>query len=41
VGRSEEDLRWSYLSGLTNGLDTPAMRRHLAAALCTGQHQQI
>jgi diguanylate cyclase (GGDEF)-like protein/PAS domain S-box-containing protein len=41
VGRSEEELRWSYLSGLTNGLDTPAMRKHLAAALCTGQHQQF
>jgi PAS domain S-box-containing protein len=41
VGRSEEELRWSYLSSLTNGLDTPAMRKHLAAALCTGQHQQF
>jgi diguanylate cyclase (GGDEF)-like protein/PAS domain S-box-containing protein len=41
LGRSEEELRWSYLSGLTNGLDTPAMRRHLAAALATGQHQQF
>jgi len=41
VGRSEQELRWSYLSGLTNGLDTPSMRKHLAAALRTGQHQQF
>jgi diguanylate cyclase (GGDEF)-like protein/PAS domain S-box-containing protein len=41
VGCSEEELRWSYLSGLGGGLDTPAMRRHLATALATGQHQQF
>jgi PAS domain-containing protein len=41
LGRSEEELRWSYLSSLKNGLDTPAMRRNLSAALATGQHQQF
>ena len=34
-------MRWSYLSGLKNGLDTPAMRQNLSAALTTGQHQQF
>jgi diguanylate cyclase (GGDEF)-like protein/PAS domain S-box-containing protein len=41
LGRSEEELRWSYLSGLKNGLDTPAMRQRLSAALATGPHQQF
>jgi diguanylate cyclase (GGDEF)-like protein/PAS domain S-box-containing protein len=41
LGQSEEQLRWSYLSALKNGLDTPAMRQNLSAALSTGQHQQF
>jgi diguanylate cyclase (GGDEF)-like protein/PAS domain S-box-containing protein len=41
LGRSEDDLTWSYLSHLKNGLDTPAMHRNLATALVVGQHRQF